>query len=118
MAAEFDFFEQQDAARRATRRLIAGYVLAVAFVVASFCAAGALAYAVLAMYGALPLAGDAPLKWSGLFGTYFYALARVPVQVYGAVAGVVSGVVLAISAYRVWRLRDGGPAVAWLLGAR
>jgi Zn-dependent protease with chaperone function/uncharacterized tellurite resistance protein B-like protein len=118
VAAEFDFFEQQDAARRATRRLLAWYALAAAFVVASFCVAGALVYPVLAIFLELPLAGGAPLQWKGLFGTYWYALARVPAPVYYAIAAAVGGSIVAVSAYRTWQLSEGGPAVAWLLGAR
>ena len=48
-----DFFDQQDSARRASRWLLLWYLLAVLFVVASFNLAAALAYAVLAIYGAL-----------------------------------------------------------------
>ena len=52
-----DFFDQQDAARRASRWLLLWYALAVVFVVACFNLAVALVYAVFALYGVLPLAG-------------------------------------------------------------
>jgi len=85
---------------------------------ASYCIAGALAYALLAMYAGLPLAGEEPLQWRGLWGTYFFALVRVPGQVPLAMAGVVGGLILAVSAHRAWQLSEGGPAIAHLLGAR
>ena len=94
------------------------YSLAVAAVVASYCVAGALVYALLALYAGLPLSGAAPLEWHGLWSTYFAALLRVPPQVMLAIAGIVGGVILAVSAHRAWQLREGGPAVAHLLGAR
>jgi Zn-dependent protease with chaperone function len=46
------------------------------------------------------------------------ALLRAPLQVTVAVAGIVGGVILAVSAYRIWQLSGGGPAIAHLLGAR
>jgi Zn-dependent protease with chaperone function len=94
------------------------YVLAVAAVVASYCIFGALVYALVALSGALPLAGAGPLEWRGLFGTYIAALLRVPGQVILAIAGAVGGVILAVSALRAWQLGEGGPAIAHLLGAR
>jgi Zn-dependent protease with chaperone function len=118
--SEFDFWRQQALARRDSRRLIAAYALAVAFVVACFCAVVALLYAFLAAYtgGGIPLAGDAPLEWRGLFGTYFQALARVPARVYLITAAVVGGTVIAVSFRRMMQLREGGDAIADLLGAR
>ena len=47
--SRFDFFAQQEHARRDTRRLVLWYLLAVTAVVTSYCAAGALAYAFLGM---------------------------------------------------------------------
>jgi Zn-dependent protease with chaperone function len=94
------------------------YLLVAAGVVASYCAVVWLAYGVLAFYGA-PLAGDEPLRWlGGLPRTYLFALARVPAQLVGAVALLVAGIVLAVSAWRTWQLRDGGDEVARWLGAR
>jgi Zn-dependent protease with chaperone function len=81
-----DFFEQQEQARRTTRRLVLWYALAAVSVVASFCA-------VAAPFGPPP-------------------------QVYMAIAAIVGGCILAVSAYRIWQLSEGGEAVASLLGAR
>ncbi|HEY4637295.1 MAG TPA: hypothetical protein VIH23_03435, partial [Burkholderiales bacterium] len=50
-----DFFAQQDEARRASRRLVLWYLVAAAFVILSFNLAGALGYAVIAIFGLLPL---------------------------------------------------------------
>jgi Zn-dependent protease with chaperone function len=93
-----DFFEQQERARRASRWLILWYVLALAFAVTSYCAAAAAAYALCAAYGGFP-------KW-------------MPWQGFAGVAGVVGAVMLLVSASTWWRLREGGYAVADLLGAR
>ena len=94
-----DFFAQQDEARRRSRWLVAWYAAALLFAVASYCLAAALGYYVLAKFtGALPL--------------------PVPLKVYLWVGGTVGGFILAVSAYRMWQLGDGGPAVAELLGAR
>ena len=46
------------------------------------------------------------------------ALFRPPLQIYAAVAALVGGCILAVSAYRIWQLSEGGEAVAGLLGAR
>ena len=85
-----DFFDQQESARRASRWLIAWYLLAVAFVVLCFNLAVALAYALLAIYGALPLAGGEPLVWNGLWSTYWHAVANVPPKVHYVVSGLVT----------------------------
>ena len=113
-----DFFAQQERARRNSRRLIGWYLLAAVSVLASYCVVAALVYAFWAIYAGLPLRGDAPLEWHGLFRTYFAALVRVPVQVYAWVGGVVGAFILGVSAYRMWQLSEGGPAIAELLGAR
>jgi hypothetical protein len=86
-------------------------------VIASYCAVAWLAYGILAFYGA-PLVGDQPLQWQGLPRTYLAALLRVPPQFVGAVAVLVGGVVLAVSAWRAWRFRLGGAEVARWIGAR
>jgi Zn-dependent protease with chaperone function len=112
------FFEQQERARRRSRWLVVWYLLAVLSVVASYCLVVGLAYAFLALSGGLPLRGGAPLEWQGLFRTYFAALIRVPLHVYGVVAAMVAAFVLGVSAYRLWQLSGGGPAIAELLGAR
>ena len=113
-----DFFEQQERARRNSRWLVLWYLLAVLSVVASYCLVAGLVYAFLALYGGVPLRGDAALEWQGFLRTYFAALARVPLQVYGVVGGIVAAFVLGVSTYRIWQLSDGGPAIAELLGAR
>lgn len=98
-ASPFDFFAQQEAARRATWRLLGLYALAALAVVASYCAVAALAYVLFALYAGLPPAG-------------------VPPKFLGAVAAMVAGTMLVVTALRAWRLRDGGTAVAHFLGAR
>ena len=93
-----DFFGQQEEARRSSRWLVLWYALAVLGVVASYCAAAALGYA--------------------LFAKYIGASARPPLELYLIVGGGVGGFILAVSAYRMWQLGDGGPVIADLLGAR
>ena len=93
-----DFFEQQELRRRNSRRLVAWFLLAAAFTVASYCAAGGLGYALLSKYST---------------GT-----AEVPWRLLAALAALVGGCILAVSAYRLWQLRAGGHVVAELLGAR
>jgi Zn-dependent protease with chaperone function len=93
-----DFFEQQELARRTSRRLVAWYLLAVAATVASYSLAASALYALLTLY------------WTGA--------ARVPWQVPALVAALVGGVILCVSAWRWWQLREGGAVVARLLGAR
>jgi Zn-dependent protease with chaperone function/uncharacterized tellurite resistance protein B-like protein len=112
-----DFFAQQDEARRVSRRLVVWYLLAVAFVVACFDLVATLGYAVLATYGALPLAGGEELVWRGLWRTYGHALLHVPAAVHYAVSGLVAAVILAVTARRAWQMSEGGPAVAAMLGA-
>jgi len=46
------------------------------------------------------------------------ALFRPPLQIYVAIAALAGGCILAVSAYRIWQLSEGGEAVAELLGAR
>ena len=112
-----DFFDQQDSARRASRWLLLWYLLAILFVVLCFNLAVAVAYAVFALYGALPLAGGEPLIWRGLLGTYWHALLHVPPKVHYAVSAVVAAIILAVTAWRIWQLSEGGPVVAHMLGA-
>jgi Zn-dependent protease with chaperone function len=92
-----DFFEQQELCRRNSRRLVAWFLLAAVFAVASYAALAALLYALLSKY------------WLGA--------ARLPWQVPGGAAALVGGLILAVSAYRLWQLREGGHVVAELLGA-
>jgi len=112
-----DFFDQQDSARRASRWLLLWYLVAILFVVLCFNLAVAVAYAVFALYGALPLAGGEPLIWRGLLGTYWHALLHVPPKVHYAVSAVVAAIILAVTAWRIWQLSEGGPVVAHMLGA-
>ena len=112
-----DFFDQQESARRASRWLLLWYLLAAAFVVVCFNLAAALLYALLAIYGALPLAGGEPLVWRGLWTTYWHAVAHVPPGVHYAVSGAVTAVILAVSGWRLWQLSEGGTVVAEMLGA-
>ena len=72
--------------------------------VASYCAVVALLYAFLAVWGGLPLAGDEPLLWRGLWRTYLEALTRIPRQVLFASAAFFGGIIAAVSLYRAWQL--------------
>ena len=93
-----DFFEEQERARRRSRWLVLWYLAAAAAVVASYCAVAAGLYALLALY------------WG--------ASVQPPRELLAGVALLVGGGILAVSAWRIWQLRDGGAAVAYLLGAR
>ena len=93
-----DFFEAQDRARRRSRWLVLACLGAAALVVASYCAAGALLYA-----GWAKFAGATPTP---------------PAALIGGIAAVVAALIVAVSAWRIWQLREGGTTVAWLLGAR
>jgi Zn-dependent protease with chaperone function len=88
-----DFFAQQDAARRASRRLVLWYLVAVVFVVACFDAAATLLYAAFSWGQWMPLGGHL------------------------AVSGMVAAIILAVTVQRLWRFSEGGTAVAALLGA-
>ena len=94
-----DFFEEQERARRRSRWLVLAYLGAVALVVASYCAVGAGLYAVWAAY------------WLG-------AAAWPPPGLLAGIAAAVGSLIVSVSAWRIWQLREGGPMVAWLLGAR
>ena len=74
------------------------YALAVLGVVASYCVVAAAAY-----WGIAKFIGAPP---------------RPPLGLYLLVGGGVGGFILAVSAYRMWQLSDGGPVIAHLLGAR
>lgn len=94
-----DFFEEQERARRRTRWLVAAYLGAVVFVVASYCAAGAALYALWSAF------------WLGAAGW-------PPRELLAGIAVVVCALILGVSGWRIWQLHDGGPAVAYLLGAK
>jgi Zn-dependent protease with chaperone function len=93
-----DFFEAQERSRRSSRWLIVWYALAVVFVIASYCAAAALAWWAASRFSGVP--------------------ATPPRELYLWVGGVVAVLILSKSGYRLWQLSAGGQAVAWLLGAR
>ncbi|HEX5767306.1 MAG TPA: M48 family metalloprotease, partial [Burkholderiales bacterium] len=88
-----DFFQAQERARRDSRWLVVWYAAAVLAVVASYCLLAALVYLVVRQ-SAMPLRGHA---W---------------------VAALVGGLIVAVSAWRMWQLSEGGMAVAHVLGAR
>jgi Zn-dependent protease with chaperone function len=113
-----DFFAQQDEARRASRRLVLWYLVAAAFVILSFNLAGALGYAVIAIFGLLPLAGSEAVVWQGLARTYWHALVNLPPAFHLWITAIVGLVVAGVSAWRIWKLSEGGTAVAQMLGAR
>jgi Zn-dependent protease with chaperone function len=99
-----DFFEAQERSRRTSRWLVLWYLVAVLAAIASYCVAAALIYAFLAAF-----TGS---------GAFFATLAGLPAKFYFGVAGAVALYILAVSAYRIWQLSDGGPTIAYLLGAR
>ena len=111
-----DFFAQQERSRAASRWFLLWYLLAALAVLASYGLAAALVYAFLATAGALPVTGG-ELLWHGFWSSYFDALSRVPPRFHEAVAALVGVPMLAVSAARMWRLREGGTAIAELLGA-
>ena len=93
-----DFFEQQELSRRNSRRLVLWFLLAMVFTVASYVVAATAGISLLNLY------------WQGS--------AHVPWQAAAGMAALAGGTILAVSAYRLWRLREGGHVVAELLGAR
>jgi len=95
-----DFFAHQDAARRNTKRLVVYFALAVVAIV------GAVYTAVrLILFGVLLKQGqDVPAFWDP--------------QVFTVTAGITLAVILVGSVYKIVALRQGGDAVAWMLGGR
>ncbi len=89
-----NFFEHQDLARRNTRIMVALYVLAV-----------------LAVVGAVDIVLAFTWRWST-------ADAPVPAELYAWGALGTAGAILAASAYHVLRLREGGEAIARMVGAQ
>jgi Zn-dependent protease with chaperone function len=112
-----DFFAQQERSRAASRRFLLWYLAAALGVIGSYCLAAALIYAFFATAGALPVSGG-ELVWHGLWTTYFAALFRVPPHFLAFIAAIVGLPMLVVTAARLWQLREGGPAIAELLGAR
>jgi Zn-dependent protease with chaperone function len=114
-----DFFELQDEARRGTTRLVVLYLAAVLAVAAALGAAVAVVYAAVVLYWGGPLPDGMVLDYSHLLRSYFRVLAGgVPRAVYLWPGGGALAVMVAASLWRMWQLREGGEAVAELLGAR
>jgi Zn-dependent protease with chaperone function len=114
-----DFFELQDEARRDTARLVFLYLGAVLGVAAALTAVVAAVYALLILYWGGPLPEGLVLDYSRLVRSYFGVLAgAVPRTAYLWTAGGALAVMVAASLARMWQLREGGEAVADLLGAR
>jgi Zn-dependent protease with chaperone function len=114
-----DFFEAQELARRATRRLVLLYLLAVAAVAVAVCLGLGTAYTLAVMSGAAAPARDMVIDGNGL-GAAFVEILRygVPLKVYAIGAGATLMVIAGATLYRVFQLSDGGEAVAQLVGAR
>jgi Zn-dependent protease with chaperone function len=104
-----NFFEHQEQARRNSRRLVVLFALAVAAVVVAVDLVIAAVYLWGAADARVP-AGPTP----GV-GALF---AAVPGELYAAGAALTAALILAVSAYHVMRLREGGEAIARMVGAR
>lgn len=112
-----DFFAQQDEARRASRRLVLWFLLAVAFVGAAMALAAVLVVTVfLMMLGAVPGVGEYYV-WHGLAGYFADIFARVALPVTKVVGLAVTVIILCVTGRRLRQLRQGGTTIAWLLGA-
>ena len=118
-AGSADFFELQEAARRATRRLVPLYVLAVIAVAGAVSAlAGALA-AVPLLYWGGPFEAEITIDYGHLVQSYLAVwITGVPRAFYVWTAGATLATMVAATLWRSWQLRGGGEAVAELLGAR
>ena len=114
-----DFFEAQELARRATRRLVVLYLLAVAAVVIAVCLGLGTAYALAVMAGAAAPAREIVIDGNHL-GAALVEILRygVPLKVYVIGAGATLAVIAGATLYRVFQLSTGGEAVAELVGAR
>jgi Zn-dependent protease with chaperone function len=114
-----DFFEAQELARRATRRLVLLYLLAVAAVAAAVCLGLGIAYTLAVMYGAAAPARDVVIDGANL-GSAFVQIMRygVPPKLYAFGAGVALLVIASATVYRIFQLSDGGEAVADMVSAR
>ena len=100
-----DFFDNQEAARRNTSRLILLYVLAVASIIASV---------YLVLIGALMCISSA--EHNGRYSYYFPNLWNE--QAFFTVAGITLVIVVGGSLYKMLLLAGGGAAVAQHLGGR
>ena len=114
-----DFFEAQELARRATRRLVLLYLLAVAAVAIAVCLGLGVAYTLGVMYGAAAPARDVVIDGRHL-GSAFVEIMRhgVPPTLYAYGAGATLLVIASATLYRVFQLSSGGEAVADMVGAR
>jgi Zn-dependent protease with chaperone function/uncharacterized tellurite resistance protein B-like protein len=114
-----DFFEAQELARRATRRLVLLYLLAVAAVAMAVCLGLGAAYTLAVMYGAAAPARDVLIDGRHL-GSAFIEIMRhgVPPELYAYGAGATLLVIASATLYRVFQLSAGGEAVADMVGAR
>ena len=114
-----DFFEAQELARRATRRLVLLYLLAVAAVAGAVCLGLGAAYTLAVMYGAAAPVRDVIIDASHL-GSAFVEIMRhgVPPKLYAYGAGATLLVIASATVYRIFQLSDGGEAVAGMVSAR
>jgi len=114
-----DFFEAQELARRATRRLVLLYLLAVAAVAVAVCLGLGAAYTFAVMSGAAAPTRDVVIDGRHL-GSAFVEIMRhgVPLKLYAIGAGATLLVIASATLYRVFQLSAGGEAVADMVGAR
>jgi Zn-dependent protease with chaperone function len=114
-----DFFEAQELARRATRRLVLLYLLAVAAVAIAVCLGLGTAYTLAVMSGAAAPAREVMIDGRHL-GSAFVEIMRygVPLKLYAFGAGATLLVIASATLYRVFQLSDGGEAVVDMVGAR
>ena len=101
-----NFFENQDAARRNTRIMVALYLLAVVDVVLAVDLLLGVAYLRVSDLGLRP--------GTGLFAMFFAVLGSV--YAWGAIA--TTGLIFSVSVVRIWKLAEGGTMVAAMIGAR
>ncbi len=114
-----DFFEAQELARRAARRLVLLYLLAVAAVVVAVCLGLGVTYALAVMSGAAAPARDIVIDGRHLGAALLEILRHgVPLKLYAFGAGVTLLVIASATLYRVSQLSSGGEAVADMVGAR
>ena len=106
------FFEHQHLARRNTRILVLMYLLAVIGVIIAvdFVLAGAYVWG---FWSSLAPPGKAMN-----FASFIYSYRAVPAPLYGFGALGTAGLILVVSAWNVFKLADGGSAIAAMIGAR
>ena len=69
-------------------------------------------------YAAALLAVVASYCAVAAFGYWVVTQSAMPLRGHLAIAGAVGGFIVAMSAWRMWQLSDGGPVIAYVLGAR